>query len=154
LGASAIKRAHYVLSQFLARAVSDRLLVANPASGAKLPRTQRKRPVYLSHEQVGALASAAGECEALVLLLAYTGLRWGEAVALRVGDLDLLRRRATVARNAVQAGRTIHVGGPKNHKRRSVPLPAHDLRHVAASLAVSAGANVKAIQKMLTPPRR
>ncbi|WP_343598896.1 tyrosine-type recombinase/integrase [Mycobacterium sp.] len=201
LGASAIKRAHYVLSQILTGAVSDRLLASNPASGAKLPRTQRKRPVYLSHEQVGALASAAGEYEALVLLLAYTGLRWGEAIALRVRDLDLLRKRATVAENAVQAGRTIYVGTPKSHKQRSVPLPAflvaslarhcegkgrdellwagptgahlrrphpvsgwfakavtasrvprvtpHDLRHVAASLAVSAGANVKAVQKML-----
>ncbi len=29
--------------------------------------------------------------------LAYTGLRWGEASALRVSRLDLLRRRVTVA---------------------------------------------------------
>jgi hypothetical protein len=30
----------------------------------------------------------------------------------------------------------------------------HDLRHTAASLAVSAGANVKAVQKMLGPPQQ
>jgi integrase len=30
-----------------------------------------------------------------------------------------------------------------------VPTTPHDLRHTAASLAVSAGANVKAVQKML-----
>jgi hypothetical protein len=30
-----------------------------------------------------------------------------------------------------------------------VPLVPHDLRHTAASLAISAGANVKAVQKML-----
>jgi integrase len=30
-----------------------------------------------------------------------------------------------------------------------VPRPPHELRHTAASLAVSAGANVKAVQRML-----
>lgn len=29
------------------------------------------------------------------------------------------------------------------------PMTVHDLRHTAASLAISAGANVKAVQKML-----
>ena len=33
--------------------------------------------------------------------------------------------------------------------RRRVPHSPHDPRHTAASLAVSAGANVKAVQKML-----
>ncbi|MCG7583670.1 tyrosine-type recombinase/integrase [Mycolicibacterium sp. OfavD-34-C] len=196
-----IKRAHYVLSSILGDAVRDNLLARNPAADLKLPQTSRKRPLYLTHDQVGALAAAAGEHEGLVLLLAYTGLRWGEAVGLRVHDLDMLRRRLTVAENAVQTGGTVHVGTPKAHKQRTVPLPAfllpylarqcegkprdgllfpgedgghlarphpvsgwfnkavtasgipratpHDLRHTAASLAVSAGANVKAVQKML-----
>jgi integrase len=58
--------------------VSDHLLARNPAAGVKLPRKNRKRPVYLTHGQVGDLAAAAGGYDALVLLLAYTGLRWGE----------------------------------------------------------------------------
>jgi integrase len=32
---------------------------------------------------------------------------------------------------------------------RSSALTLHDLRHTAASLAISAGANVKAVQRML-----
>ena len=111
------------------------------------------------------------------------------------------RQRATISENAVQTGKQIHVGTPKAHKQRTVPLPPfllpylapqcegkgrddllwsaedrshlrrphptsgwfakavkesrvprvtpHDLRHTAASLAVSAGANVKALQRML-----
>jgi len=200
LGASAMKRTHHVLSAILADAVSDNLIARNPASGVKLPPIPRKRPVYLTHRQVAGLAAAAGDHEAL-LLLAYTGLRWGEAIGLRVADLDMLRRRVMVSENAVQVGAQIHVGTPKAHKRRTVPLPEfllpylarqcegrgredllfpgddggylkrphptcgwfikavaetgvphttpHDLRHTAASLAVSAGANVKAVQKML-----
>jgi len=59
----------------------------------------------------------------LLLLLAYTGLRWGEAVGLRVADLDILRRRASVSENAVQVGSQIIVGTTEAHKQRSVPLP-------------------------------
>ena len=201
VGASVVKRTHYVFSGILADAVRDNLLARSPAAGIKLPPTTRKRPIYLTHQQVDALAAAAGEYEGLVLLLAYTGLRWGEAVGLRVRDLDMLRRRATIAENAVQSGKQMFVGAPKGHKRRTVPLSEfllpylarqcegrgrddllfpgddgdhlrrphpvsgwfakavaeskvprttpHDLRHTAASLAVSAGANVKAVQKML-----
>uniref|UniRef100_UPI002F96691C hypothetical protein n=1 Tax=Mycobacterium mantenii TaxID=560555 RepID=UPI002F96691C len=94
----------------MADAVRDRLIVVNPAAGIALPRPSRKRPVYLTHEQVAALAAASGDYEGLVLFLAYTGLRWGEGVGLRVRDLDLLRKRATIAENAVQSGRRIFVG--------------------------------------------
>lgn len=124
---------HYVLSQVLADAVRDNLVAKNPAEGVTLPRTSRKRPVYLDHEQVGALAAASGDYEGLVLLLAYTGLRWGgEAVGLRVHDLDMLRKRASVTENAVQSGTDIYVGTPpKSHKRRTVPLPDFLLPYVA-----------------------
>jgi integrase len=72
--------------------------------------------VFLTHQQIAALAAAAGEYEGLVLLLAYTGLRWGEAVGLRVREPDMLRRRATVSEDAVQSGSQIFVGTPKDHK--------------------------------------
>ena len=104
VGASVVKRTHHVLSAILADAVCDNLIARNPAAGVKLPRKTRKRPVYLTHQQVAALAAASGEYEGLVLLLAYTGLRWGEAIGLRVRDLDMLRRRATISENAVQVG--------------------------------------------------
>ena len=119
VGASVVTRAHHVLSAILADAVADRMLVSNPAAGIKLPRKSRKRPLYLTHQQVTALAVAAGEYEPLVLLLAYTGLRWGEAIGLRIRDLDMLRRRVTVAENAVQVG----VGDIRRHPER--PQAAH-----------------------------
>ena len=201
VGASVVNRAHHVLSAILGDAVRDRLLVANPASDIRLPRKNRKRPVYLTHAQVAALANAAGEYEPLVLLLAYTGLRWGEAIGLRVRDLDMLRRRAAVCENAVQVGQRFSwaprrrtssaafrcpsscwatwlasararaaticcfpatMAGTKNDRtprvgwfikavaESGVPrVTPRDLRHSAASLAVSAGANVKAVQRML-----
>ncbi|WP_050993498.1 tyrosine-type recombinase/integrase [Rhodococcus pyridinivorans] len=69
------------------------------------------------------MADAAGDRSALVLTLAYCGLRWGEAIGLRVSDLDLLRRRLVVSRNAVEVGSQVLVGTTKSAKDRSIPIP-------------------------------
>jgi len=203
LSGAVVIRNYGVLAAILDNAVKDRLLPSNPARGVTLPRKAKKVRRYLTHEEVWKVATAAGEYSTLVLLLAYTGLRWGEVTALRVKHLDALRRRLTVAENAVALGSVIHVGTPKSHEARVVPYPqflsepiarlaegktrdmlilgdgvnhlkrpktssgqtswfiralaeagvepltVHDLRHTAASLAISAGANVKALQRML-----
>lgn len=202
--ATTVARAYGVLAAILDDAVADRRVLANPARGIKLPRRRPRSRVYLTHEQVHTLAREAKRYETLILVLAYCGLRWGEATGLRVRDVDLVRRRLTIELNAVEVGQRIVVGTPKTHARRSVPFPEflrpgiaaacsgkppddlvfpgpdgthlkrtrsdvksrgwfagavrrsdvpritpHDLRHTAASLAVSAGANVKAVQRML-----
>lgn len=203
--ATTVIRAYGALAAILDVAVKDRRLLENPARGVKLPKKQKKAKAYLTHGQVAALAEASGQHSTLVLLLAYTGLRWGEAIGLRVKSLDLLKKRLQVVENAVTVSGTIYTGTPKSHESRSVPLPeflipllaqecegkgrdalvfgdgvthlrqpssgegwltsavkrcqesdasfprvtAHDLRHTAASLGVSAGANVKVIQRML-----
>lgn len=147
-------------------------------------------------------------------------LRWGEVTGLRVGTLDLNRRRVLIEKNVAEVDGHVQVGTSKTHERRAVVYPAcldnavsaaakgkapdgllwpaefggylrpgnavsgwfsgavkriraedaktaaeamdrgeeappimprvtlHDLRHTAASLAISAGANVKAVQRM------
>jgi len=200
--ATTVLRAFGVLAGILDIAVKDRRVPVNVARGSRLPRKVPRAHRYLTHQQVHDLAFASGKHEALVLLLAYTGLRWGEVIALRVRDVDFTRRRLAISENAVEVGPATIVGTPKSHKRRSVPFLAflidalagaaagkepndllfsgrfgehmkratrgqrtwfksalgragldpmtvHDLRHTAASLAVSAGANVKAVQRML-----
>jgi integrase len=201
-----VETAASVLRRILDDAVADRLLASNPARGVKLPKRARRQNVYLTAEQLHALADQAGRYRSLVLLLGVGGLRWGEAAALRVSDADFLRRRIQLHRNAVVVGKTAHVGTLKSGKNRSVALPqfvidalaetcdgkgrdellwpsatggylappssteswlsgavarcqatdptfpritAHALRHTAASLAISAGANVKVVQRML-----
>lgn len=86
-------------------------------------RTSKGRQ-YLTHAQVETLANAAPEdYGTLVLFLAYTGLRWGEAPALRVRNVDALRRRVVVEENAVLVSGKVHVGTPKTHHSRSVAYP-------------------------------
>jgi len=74
-------------------------------------------------DDVAALADKAGEHRALVLVLAYCGLRWGEAIGLRVRDVQFLRRRISVHSNAVQIGSRHVVGPTKGREDRSVPVP-------------------------------
>jgi integrase len=191
-----------VLSGVLGLAVRDRRLPSNPAQGVDLPRIKKRRRRYLTAHEVEALADAAGPDGRLpVLVLAYSGLRWCELAALRVGSVDFLRRRFNVAEAVTEVGGRLVWGTPKSHEARSVPIPRvlidelvdqvagkrrddlvfttasgaplrnrnarrswfdaaasaigeagltpHELRHTAASLAVSAGANVKAVQAML-----
>ncbi|ORB87515.1 site-specific integrase [Mycobacterium kansasii] len=201
-GATTVLRAHGVLSGILADAVKAKRLAVNPARGIDgLPRKTTRRHIYLSADDVHRLATEAGEHRPLVYVLAFCGLRWGEAIALRVGDVEFLKRRLIVSENAVQLGVDHAVGQTKGREVRSVPVPSfvldqlsplckdkapgalvfagtdgkylprpkstrgwfagavkrskvqqitpHDLRHTAASLAVSAGVNVLALQRML-----
>jgi integrase len=108
---------------------------ANPARGLGLPRPKRRDYVYLTHGQVLALAAEAGRGHLLVLLLAYTGLRWGEATALRVCDIDFDRRRVDVRRAFSDVGGRIVLGTPKSHQSRTVPLPRFLAAEIAAAVA-------------------
>jgi integrase len=206
LSPSMVATIYSVLARILDDCVRDRMLAANPARGVKLPPRGKRRNVYLTAEQLRALALESGRYGSLVLLLGTAGLRWGEAAALRVGEVDFLRRRITLHQNAVTVGRKVHVGTLKSGHHRTVALSsfvvdelaatcegksrdeliwpardggylgppagnkswlsgavdrcraadgtlpritAHVLRHTAASLAISAGANVKVVQRML-----
>lgn len=82
-GPTTVLRAYGVLAGILDTAVKDRRVSVNVARGVDLPRKVRKEHSYLSHDQVAALANASGDRAALVLLLAYTGLRWGRLSGFR-----------------------------------------------------------------------
>jgi len=148
-----------------------------------------------------AQVQAAGPDGLSIRLLALTGLRFGELAALRVGRIDLSRRRLTISESVTEVGGRLVFSSPKTHQTRTVPVPSsvipalaaacdgraadellltsprggpvrinnwrrrvfdpaceragitgvtpRDMRHTAASLAVSAGANVKPVQRML-----
>ncbi|MGO2111923.1 MAG: Arm DNA-binding domain-containing protein, partial [Pseudoclavibacter sp.] len=121
---SLVRRIHVVLASILDIAVQDRLVPANRARGVALPRRRQSHRPYLSIREVESLAEHAGEHADLVRVLAYVGLRWSEAIALRGRHVDLTRNRLAVVENAVQTGQHIHVGTPKSHEQRSVPIPA------------------------------
>lgn len=122
LSASRTIQAHQTLNAVMKYAVRRKHLVVNQVADVELPRKVAVERRYLTHRQVEALATGVGECRVLTLVLAYTGLRWGEAVALRARNVDLERGRATVAESVTRVGSKLVPGPPKSHAHRSVPL--------------------------------
>ena len=116
-------------------AVKDDRLMRNPAACVSLPRVNAAERMYLSHEQVHELAEACGSHRLVVLFLADTGVRFGEMAALRVGRLDLMRRRATIAESVTLVRGVQTWGTPKGHERREVPIPRFLVDDLAAHVA-------------------
>jgi integrase len=108
----------------LADAVKDRRLASNPATGVRLPRMPKVEDRYLTHGELDALAQRCGPYSTLVLVLGFCGLRWGEAAALRVWRVDLLRGRLEVVEAVTEVNGRVVFGPPKTHQTRSVPVPA------------------------------
>lgn len=121
--AASVVKVHRVFSQILAWAVRDGRLARNPAEGIRLPRPDVPDHRYLDHSEVAKLAERCGSYGMVVRFLAYTGLRWGEMAALRVGRVDLTRRRFVVAESVTEVNGELVWGSPKTHERRSVPMP-------------------------------
>ena len=133
--ATVVVRAFGILAAILDEAVADRRMVTNPARGTKLPRKVKREHAYLTDEQVWELANEAADKGVIVLVLAYCGLRWGELAGLHVADIDTLRRRIHVRRNAVAIGGEVVVGTPKTHERRMVAFPRFLVEPLAAACA-------------------
>ncbi|WP_198357244.1 tyrosine-type recombinase/integrase [Streptomyces fildesensis] len=121
-GARSVRKTYVVLSRVLGFAVKSRRMAFNPAAGVPLPTILPADHVYLNELQVEALADATGEYRVFILLLAYTGLRWGEASALKVGRIDLDSRRAHIAEAYGEDKGKLYLDTPKSHEKRSVPL--------------------------------
>ena len=61
----------------------------------------------------------------MVLAMAYLGLRWSESVALRVVDVDLVRRRVHVVERATEVDGRMDVSQPKSKaSNRYVGIPS------------------------------
>lgn len=217
VGAGTVRDALSVFRQSLDMAVKDRHILTNPCVGVKVPPVKVEKPRrYLTMEQLMKLAEQAGkrrnaDYSTLVLFMGTTGLRFGEAAGLRVGDIDFDSCLVNVHENAVWVGSQLRVDTLKNGDDRVVPFPRsllserlrarcagkdskalvferpgaindgtaltqadymrnpdphdgwfeysvrdaglprmtlHDLRHTAVSLAVSSGANIKAVQRI------
>lgn len=216
--ASVVLRAKGIVNGVLKQAVKDKLIAENPCEGLELPRKpkRKERRIYLTIPKLVAFADECAnainigdERRALVLLLGFCGLRWGEASDLRKEDVNLEKRFLRICRSIVWVnGRPVE-GTPKSYEMRTLYMPGivadalapilkrrkrgervfsdpsgcpireqsastvkgnrtwwpsalkrlgwdtddwpspHDLRHTAASIAVHAGANVKALQRML-----
>jgi integrase len=116
------RKVQQVLHKLFAVAVQEGWLSRNPADGIGMPGAEVKRePQALSDEQVAKIAAKVPDrYRALVWTLAETGMRIGEATALRVRNLNGSIR---VVENAPEVGGVRIPGTPKTEGSvRNVPI--------------------------------
>lgn len=112
------------LSGMLQLAVESRYLVTNPCRGVDLPRHPHREMRFLNPDEIERLSRAVtGRYRTLVLLLAYGGLRWGEAAGLKVARCDLLPSRIEVAETLIELDGGFGFGEPKTYHRLRAGIP-------------------------------
>ena len=130
LSPTSVQRVHALLHKALKQAVNDGLVARNVTQAVKAPRQQRKEIPTLNQEQARVFLEAAkgDRLEALYLLAIHTGLRQGELLGLKWGDVDLDRGTLQVRRilSAAKNGPTFTT--PKNNQGRSVRLTAQAMQ--------------------------
>jgi integrase len=119
-GAVSVRQSIGLLGNILQRAVESGQVPSNPARlvrKAKAPRRRKVRP--LAPVTIEAMRAASGDRDAALLsVLGYAGLRPGEALALRWGDV---RERTLLIERAVSLG---EVEATKTEDPRPVRLLA------------------------------
>lgn len=124
VGLPTVAAVHRLLRHILAVAVDEGRLVQNPAARIGLPRLARREIKPLTMRQVIALSDQVEpRYHALILLLASCGLRIGEAAALRVKRVDLMRRRLEITAAYAEVGGELVLKETKTGKPRAVMLP-------------------------------
>jgi integrase len=125
LSPSRVRQSYLLFSQIMRAAVENDLIASSPCRRVRLPRLPETDPHVLTPAEVDRIVAA---CRAphhvLVLILAYGGLRIGEAFALRRSSVDLRSANLTVAAELVEVGGRLTFDTPKSHQRRTLRLPA------------------------------
>lgn len=125
----------YLVRSIFASAVLDRLIGRTPFVKISLPESIPARIVPLTIDQVRTLAECMPErCQAMVIAQAGLGLRIGELLALRVEDVDFLRRAVRVE-TQIPAGETERDDPKTPMSKRTLPLPQFVADALAAHLA-------------------
>lgn len=115
------RQVYALLSMLLNQAVVNDLLAASPIAKVERPRVSQREQLFLTPAQVHALADATRHYGTLVRFMAYSGLRWGEAMGLDARDVS--PGRITVRRSVVEVSGRPVVGTPKSHQARTIGLP-------------------------------
>ena len=137
LAPATVGKAHQLLGQILEQAVRARRIAWNPARGVELPAPTKREQRFLTVTEIEHLADCVDQrYRALVLLGAYGGLRWGEAAALHVEDVDFLGASMAVNRTLVEVKGKVTFGPPKTRASiRRVSLPTFLVEELAMHLA-------------------
>lgn len=120
------ERRKITLSAFFSWCVREGLIAASPVDGVKVsksvapPRTMNPWTWDELDELVCRMAAWSPRYADVVLTLGWTGLRWGEARSLRVGDVQRVGGQALIVRTSHTEG--LREKTTKGGKVRRVPV--------------------------------
>jgi integrase len=155
LSPRSVQYIHAIIHKALAYAVRKKMLADNPAKDADPPKdtaiqaSRKESTVWTTDELRTFLErTRTSRFAAAYHLLATTGLRRGEALGLRWGDLDLDDGKAEIKQTVIVIKHTVMIGAPKTKKgKRTIMLDAgtvtalreHRKRQLAERLLMGAG---------------
>jgi integrase len=126
---ASVRQIHSIMHKALEQAVRFNLIPTNPASKVDPPKVRQEEITPLTAEQASKLLDVIrnerDRFEALYVLALTTGLRIGELLGLKWGDIDLDARRLRVSRQLQRSREEdLIFTEPKAASRRTVDLPA------------------------------
>lgn len=126
IGPNTAAKVYRLLRSILATAVREDLIAKNPCSISGAGNEEVVERPVLSIPEVFALADKVdGPYRALILLAAFSGLRWGELAGLARCHVNPLHGRIEVERQLVEAKGDPTFGPPKSAAGyRTVAIPA------------------------------
>ena len=148
MSASSIRQVHWIISAALAATVRWEWIRTNPTDTAKKPKQRAPQPEPPSAAEATRIIAAAWEQDddwgTLIWLVMVTGMRRGEALALRWSDVDLDEGMLAIRRNYVRSTARAIEKDTKTHQMRRISLDAetvavlteHRSRHKERARAV------------------
>jgi integrase len=126
LSALTVHKHHRILYESLRYGVRQGILVHNPAEAVTPPHGHSKELTIVGANRLQLILEAAKESpyHALFFMIAYTGVRRGEALGLRWGDIDLEKATLSVVQTLQQLrnGEYIFREPKSKHSRRQIAL--------------------------------
>ncbi len=115
-----VRNYYDVLARLFAAAVDDKLLTSSPCKKIGLPPLSETEVIPPTVEEVTRIVDAMpARYRAAAILLAGSGLRIGELLALMVTDVHFPFKTIRVERQRLQSGL---IGAPKSRRTRNVPV--------------------------------
>jgi len=115
-------------------AIEAEILKTNPCRKMKLPPKTRAEIRVVTPAELDSLAYAIAErYSPIVYLAGVLGLRWSEIAGLRIGRLDLLRRRVEITETLAQVGGFAPTKNASSRRQLTLPPFLADMlaKHLA-----------------------